>query len=95
MSITEDLRTGERKLCAVSLLNVYIHRGRRYLGKIKGVELEFLRLFKGHDLDVEGPGWVVSIGNGIEEVSDGIVRVAGGQALCLLHGQILDSLISL
>lgn len=69
--------------------------GRRYLGKIKGVEVEFLRLFKSHDLDVEGPGWVVTIGNGIKEVSNGIVWVGGGQALCLLHGQILDSLISL
>lgn len=58
---------------------------RRYLGKIKGVELEFLRLFKGHDLDVEGPGWVVAIGNGIEQVSNGVVRVGGGQSLRLLH----------
>lgn len=68
---------------------------RRYLGKIKGVELEFLSLFKGHDLDVEGPGWVVAIGNGIEQVSNGVVRVGGGQALGLLQRQILDSLISL
>lgn len=57
-----------------------------YLGEIKGVELEFLSLFKGHDLDVEGPGWVVSICNGIKQVSNGIVGVGGGQALRLLHG---------
>lgn len=57
--------------------------------------MEFLRLFKSHDLDVEGPGRVVTIGNGIKEVSNGIVWVSGGQTLCLLHRQILDSLIRL
>lgn len=66
-----------------------------YLGKIKGVELEFLSLLKGHDLDVEGPGWEVAIGNGVEQVSDGIIWVGGGQPVCFLHCQILYSLISL
>lgn len=49
-----------------------------YLGKIKGVELEPLSLLEGHNLDVEGPGWAVAIGNGIEQVSDGIIWIGGG-----------------
>lgn len=66
-----------------------------YLSDIKGVELEFLSLFESHDLDIEGPGWKVAIGNGIEQVSDGIVWVGGSQLVSLLHCQILYSLISL
>lgn len=55
-----------------------------YLGKIEGVELEPLSLLEGHNLDVEGPGWVVAIGNGIEQVSNGIIWIGGGQAVGLL-----------
>lgn len=66
-----------------------------YLGKIEGVELELLSLLEGHDLDVEGPGWVVTIGNGVEQVSNGIIWIGGSQAVCLLYRQILYSLISL
>lgn len=66
-----------------------------YLGQIEGVELELLGLLEGHDLDVEGPGWVVAIGNVVEQVSNGIIWVGGSQAVCLLYWQILYSLISL
>lgn len=66
-----------------------------YLGKIKGVELELLCLLKGHDLDVEGPGWVVAIGDGVEQISNGIIWVGGSQTVCLLDWQILYSLIGL
>lgn len=67
----------------------------QYLSKIKGVELELLSLLKGHDLDAESPGWVVAIGNSIEQVSNGIIWIGGSQAVCLIQGQILYSLISL
>lgn len=66
-----------------------------YLSQIKWVERERFSLLKGHDLDVEGPGWEAAIGDGIEQVSNGIIWVGGGQAVCLLHRQILDALISL
>lgn len=66
-----------------------------YLGKIKGVELELLRLLKGHDLDIEGPGWVVALGNGVEQVSNGIIWVGGSQVVCFCYRQILYSLIGL
>lgn len=66
-----------------------------YLGKVEGVELELLSLLKGHDLYEEGPGREVSIGNGVEQVSNSIIWVAGSQAFCLIHWQILYSLISL
>lgn len=56
-----------------------------YLGKIKGVELEFLSLVEGHDLDVEGPGRVVAICNGIKQISNGIIWIGGSQLFCLLH----------
>lgn len=56
-----------------------------YLGKIEGIELEPLSLLEGHNLDVEGPGWVVAIGNGIEQVSDGIIWTGGGLAVSLLR----------
>ena len=55
-----------------------------YLGEIEGVELEGLRLLEGHDLDEEGPGWELSISNGVVKISNGIIWVAGSQALCLL-----------
>lgn len=67
----------------------------QYLGKVKGIEWELLSLLKGHDLDVERPGWVVAIGDGIEQVSNPIIWVRGSQAICFLHSQILDSLIRL
>lgn len=67
----------------------------RYLGKIEGVEWELLSLLEGHDLDEESPGWVVAVGDGIEQVSNGIIGVGGGQAVGLFNGQILNSLISL
>ena len=66
-----------------------------YLGKVEGVELEPLSLVEGHDLDEEGPGWAVAIGDGVEKVSHGIIWVGGGQTLRLLHWQVLYSLISL
>lgn len=66
-----------------------------YLGEIEGVEWELLSLLEGHDLDEESPGWVVAVGNGIEQVSNGIIGVGGGQAVGLLDGQILNSLIGL
>ncbi len=59
--------------------------GKWYLGKIEGVELEFLSLLEGHYLDVESPGWVVVIGNGVEQVSNCVIRVSGGKAVCLLY----------
>lgn len=67
----------------------------QYLCKIKRVEPELLSLLKGHDLDVKGPGWVVSISNSIEQVCNSIIWVGGCQAVCLFHRQILYSLISL
>lgn len=56
-----------------------------YLGNVEGIELELLSMLIGHDLDIEGPGRVVAIANGIEQVSDGIIWVGGSQAVCLLY----------
>lgn len=67
----------------------------QYLCEVEWVELELLRLLKGHDLDVESPGRAVAIGNGIEQVSNGIIWVGGCQTICLLHSQVLYSLIRL
>lgn len=66
-----------------------------HLGQIERVPRELLRLLKGHDLDVEGPGGKVAIGDGVVQVTDGIVGIGGGQSVRLRHGQILDALISL
>lgn len=70
-------------------------RSRQYLGKIKRVEGEPLSLFEGHDLDVEGPGRVVSICDCIEKVSDRIIWVGGRQAVGLLHWKVFNPLIGL
>lgn len=56
-----------------------------YLSKIEGVELEPLSLIESHDLDEQSPGWVVAIGNGVEQVSGGVIWVGGSLAFCLLH----------
>ena len=66
-----------------------------YLGQIEGVEPERLGLLEGHDLDEEAPGREVAVGDGVEEVTDGVVGVGGGQAVGLFHGQVLDSLVRL
>lgn len=57
----------------------------RYLGKVEGVELQLLSLLKGHDLDEEGPGWEIAIGNCVEQVSNSIIWVGGSQTFCLFH----------
>lgn len=67
----------------------------QYLSKVEGVKRARLRLLEGHDLDEEGPGREVSIGDGVEQVPDGVVRVGGGKAVGLLHRQVLDALVSL
>ena len=66
-----------------------------YLGQIEGVEPELHGLLKGHDLGEEAPGREVSVGDGVEEVSDGVVGVGGGQPVGLFHGQVLDTLVRL
>lgn len=67
----------------------------QYLGEVKGVEQARLCLLEGHDLDEEGPGREVSVGDGVEQVSDGVVGVGGGKAVGLLHRQVLDALVGL
>lgn len=48
-----------------------------HLGQIERVPRELLCLLKGHDLDVEGPGGKVSTGDGVVQVTDGVVRISG------------------
>lgn len=67
----------------------------QYLGKVEGVKLEPLGLLEGHDLDEEGPGRVVAVGDGVEQISDGVVGVGGGKTVGLLHRQVLDALVRL
>lgn len=86
-----------RFLFSMQTVGVFSHQLCKmwYLGKIEGVEWELLSLLEGHDLDEEGPGWVVAVGNGIEQVSNGIIGVGGSQTVGLLDRQILNSLIGL
>lgn len=67
----------------------------QYLGEVEGVERDGLGLLKGHDLDEEGPRREVSVGDGVEQVSDGVVGVGGGKTVGLLHRQVLDALVGL
>lgn len=67
----------------------------QYLGEVEGVERGSLGLLEGHDLDEEGPGREVSVGDGVEQVSDGVVGIGGGKAVGLLHRQVLDALVGL
>lgn len=66
-----------------------------YLSEVKGVERERLGLLEGHDLDEEGPGREVSVGDGVEQVSDGVIGVGGSESVGLLHRQVLDALVGL
>lgn len=67
----------------------------QYLGEVEGVERSGLGLLEGHDLDEEGPGREVSVGDGVEQVSNGVVGIGGGKAVGLLHLQVLDALVGL
>lgn len=49
-----------------------------HLGQIKWIPRIIFCLLKGHDLNVETPGREVAIGNGVVQVTDGVVRISGG-----------------
>lgn len=62
------------------------------LGEIEGVELPLLGLLEGHDLDGHVELGVVSLGNGIEKVTDRVVGILGGELAGSLGRQVLDAL---
>ena len=81
-------------MCKIEgVINCSIHI--TYLGEVEGVEAAVFGLLERHDLDVEGPGGEVALGDGVVEVLDAVVGVGAGQLAGLLHGQTLDLLVGL
>lgn len=58
------------------------------LGQVKHREWGLLSLLWGHGLDVTSPGWVVTLGNVLEQVLLGVVWVRTSQLSSLLVGQV-------
>lgn len=63
------------------------------LGQIKDVEAELLGFLWRHNLDVDGPGWVVALLDGLEEILGAVIWVLGSQLAGLLVVEGLDTLI--
>lgn len=62
------------------------------LGDVERVELECLRLLHRHHLDEHVPLGVVTLGDGIEQVADGIVGIRSRQLSSSSHVDVLDVL---
>lgn len=65
------------------------------LGDIEGVPAVGGGLLGGHDLDVDGPGGEVTLGDGVEEIGGGVVGVGGGELGGLGGLEVLDALVAL
>lgn len=65
------------------------------LGDVEDVPLVVGGIGLGHDLDIEGPGGGLSFRDVLEEVSGGIVGIAGLDAVGFLSGEVLDSGVGL
>lgn len=66
-----------------------------HLGQVERVPAELFGLLKGHDLDLERPGRVLALGDGVVQVTDGIVGIVGRELMGLGRVQIADSLVTL
>jgi len=65
------------------------------LGDIEGVPAVGGGILGVHDLDVDRPGGEVTLGNGVEEISGGVVRVGRGELGSLGSLEVLDALVAL
>ena len=65
------------------------------LGQIKWIKWESFCLLKSHDLDVKRPGRVIAIGDGIEKISEAIIRIFLSKPSCLSNRQVFDALVGL
>lgn len=62
---------------------------------IEWVEAVLLGILGFHDLDIDGPGWIVASLDGIEEIAGGIVGIRAGEPLSLIGLEVLDTLVTL
>lgn len=64
-------------------------------GQVEDVPAEFFGLFGGEGLDVDGPGWEVAFGDGVEEVLGVPVWVLACHLACFRVGEGLAPLVGL
>mmetsp|Transcript_6295 Transcript_6295/g.9563 ORF Transcript_6295/g.9563 Transcript_6295/m.9563 type:complete len:370 (-) Transcript_6295:238-1347(-) len=65
------------------------------LGDIKWVEAGFLGLLEGHNLNINSPRGVVTIGNGIVQIADGVISILTSNTVSFTGRQVSDTLIRL
>lgn len=62
-------------------------------GQIERIEFTSCRLLGSHNLNVHGPAGIISLGNRIEQISDGIVRIGSRELLGFFGLDEFDTLI--
>lgn len=65
------------------------------LGHVEDVPAVLLCLGRAHDLEIDLPRWVVTLGNGVVEVSRVSVRVLTSGLGCFILREVLDPLVGL
>ena len=64
-----------------------------YFGDVEDVVGKGLGLVGREDLDFQGPGWIVAVLDGVEEVLGVVVWVGGGHGYRFGVGHAADSLV--
>lgn len=75
--------------------NLFPSKMSRNLSQIERIEREELRLSECHHLNEHIPRWIIAFFDGVEQISNRIVRVKAGQLGSPLRRQVLDLLIRL
>merc|ERR1719234_2661959 len=65
------------------------------LGQVEGVELPVFSLFKGHHLNIHGPGGEVPVGDRVVKIPNSVIRILLGHFISLMPVKSLDALVSL